>query len=278
MDAIPQLSLVIPAFNEADVIARAVIEAEQALAGMFDRFEILVVDDGSSDRTVAEVQRIQSVALHTRLIQHGVNGGYGAALRSGFEVASSELVAFTDADCQFDLRDLNEMVALTEQFPIVAGYRLNRQDAWRRRFLSRGYNLLARTLLDTRVRDIDCALKVFRREVLANLLPESRGFFVNTEMLMRSRQLGYEVIEMPVTHRPRLGGTSKVSLREVPRTMRTLLAFWWKNLGVRRSQPVTVLQARVATPAEDSLRDAAPPLSNSPARPVVPRERNREAA
>src|SRR5262249_16883457 len=105
-----------------------------------------------------------------------------------------------------------------------------RQDIWRRRFLSRGYNLLARTLLGTRVRDIDCALKVFRREVLPDLLPQSRGFFVNTEMLCRARQHGHEIAVVGVRHPPRFSGTSKVSLSDVPRTLRTLLPFWWSEV------------------------------------------------
>jgi glycosyltransferase involved in cell wall biosynthesis len=240
------LSLVIPAFNESAVIARAVGEAEAALTGHFASFEVLIVDDGSSDDTAAEVRRVQRGAPHTRLLQHDRNRGYGAALRTGFEAARFELVAFTDADCQFDLADLAKLTALAEEYPIVVGYRADRKDPARRKFLSWGYNVLARTLLGTRVRDVDCALKVFRRDVLAGLLPESRGFFVNTEMLTRARQLGLEVAEVPVTHRPRAGGASKVSLREVPRTAHTLLGFWWREV-VRGSKPA-VLQTRLPVP------------------------------
>jgi dolichol-phosphate mannosyltransferase len=239
----PDLSLVIPAFNEAAVIARAISEAERALALHFDRFEVLVVDDGSSDATTAVVERVLPDAPHTRLLRHATNRGYGAALRTGFEAASCELVAFTDADCQFDLTDLAALAALAADVPVVVGYRAHRKDPWRRRFLSRGYNLLARALCGTRVRDVDCALKVFHQEVIAGLLPESRGFFVNTEMMTRARQLGLSVAEAPVTHRPRAGGESKVSLREVPRTTRTLLRFWWREV-VRGAGPA-LLQARI---------------------------------
>jgi dolichol-phosphate mannosyltransferase len=240
------LSLVIPAYNEAAVIARAVAEAETALAGHFGRFEILVIDDGSADATAAEVLRVSEAAPHTRLLRHGTNRGYGAALRTGFEAANFELVAFTDADCQFDLTDLARLAARAADVPVVVGYRADRKDPWRRRFLSRGYNVMARALCGTRVRDVDCALKVFRREVLAGLLPESRGFFVNTEMMTRARQLGLEVAELPVAHRPRAGGASKVSLREVPRTAATLLRFWWREV-VRGPKPV-ILQARIPVP------------------------------
>src|SRR5262249_31760693 len=98
------------------------------------------------------------------------------------------------------------------------------------RFFSWGYNLLVRTLLGTRVRDCDCALKVFRKETLLELLPQTEGFFVNTEMLARANRLGYHVAEAPVRHRPRLAGTSKVSLWDIPRTLRILLPYWWSRV------------------------------------------------
>jgi dolichol-phosphate mannosyltransferase len=245
------LSLVIPAFNEAAVIAQAVREAEAALATRFRNFEILVVDDGSSDATASIVEGVLGDAPHTRLLRHDGNKGYGAALRTGFEAARFPLVAFTDADCQFELSELTTLAALAEEYPIVSGYRLDRKDVWKRRFFSWGYNRMARTLLGTRVRDVDCALKVFRREALAQLLPESRGFFVNTEMMTRARQLGFPLIEVPVTHRPRASGESKVSLREIPKTASRLLRFWWSNVVFGpKPVPVTpvVFQTRVVLP------------------------------
>ena len=276
----PALSLVIPAYNEAAVIARAVAEAEGALARHFDRFEIIVVDDGSADDTAAEVFRILPHAPHTRVVWHDANRGYGAALRTGFEAARFNLIAFTDADCQFDLTDLARLVPLAAEVPVVAGYRAARKDPRRRRFLSWGYNVLARALLGTRVRDVDCALKVFRRDALAGLLPESRGFFVNTEMLTRARQLGLEVAEVPVAHRPRAGGASKVSLREVPRTARTLLAFWWREV-VRGRTPVVmpaILEARVAVRQEAASPARGPAPSTLPGPQAVPPARRRAAA
>ncbi len=274
------ISLVLPAFNESAVIARAVSEAEAALALHFERFEILVVDDGSSDDTADEVGRVLGVAPHTRLLRHEDNRGYGAALRTGFEAARFGLVAFTDADCQFDLTELVKLARLATDVPVVVGYRARRQDPWRRRFLSWGYNTMARTLLGTRVRDVDCALKVFQREVLAGLMPESRGFFVNTEMMTLARRRGLEVAEVPVTHRPRAGGVSKVSLREVPRTARTLFAFWWREV-VRGSAPAVtpaVFQATLPTPIEAVAPETAPAPSSSLGRQAAPPARRRAAA
>jgi dolichol-phosphate mannosyltransferase len=231
------LSLIIPAYNEQATIRQAILEADQALAALVDEYEILIVDDGSRDDTAAIAARVAQRRDCVRLLRHSRNRGYGAALRTGFEAARFDRVAFTDADCQFHLADLVRLLPLTEQAHLAAGYRVRRQDPRLRRFLSWGYNLLVRCLLGTRVSDCDCALKVFRREALRRLLPETTGFFVNTEMLARARRLGYAVEEAGVRHRPRLGGASKVSLGDVPRTLAALLPFWWSQVWGRDEIP-----------------------------------------
>ena len=238
-----RVSLVIPAYNEEASILQALSEAEDALPQIADRFEILVVDDGSRDRTCQVVtEAARRACPHVRLLQHPENRGYGAALRTGFEAARFERIAFTDADCQFDLRDLGALLGLTRHAAIAAGYRVERKDVWQRRFFSWGYNQLIRLMLGTRLRDIDCALKVFRRDALAQILPEARGFFVNTEMVTRARRLGLEVAEIGVRHRPRFDGSSKVSLSDIPRTLGHLVPFWWHNMIWKKSQQPTLPQ------------------------------------
>ena len=222
-----RLSLVMPAFNEAAVVHQAVAEADEALAKLAVDYEVLVVDDGSSDGTADAVRKAVRGRPRVRLLQHDTNRGYGAALRTGFEAARFDRVAFTDADCQFHLSDLACLLPLTEDHPVAVGYRQQRQDSRWRCFISRSYNALVRLLLGTRVRDIYCALKVFRRDMLARLLPQARGFFVNTEMLARARQYGCRVAEAGVRHRFRANGCSKVSLADVPRVLGSLLPFWW---------------------------------------------------
>lgn len=228
------LSLVIPAYNEEAGIRQSVAEADDALAQLGLTYEIVVVDDGSNDGTAAAVEDIVRTRPCVRLVRHAVNRGYGAALRSGFAAARFDYVAFTDADSQFDLADLSRLLPLAEKNPLAVGYRIDRQDPWLRRFCSWGYNVLVRWLLGTRVRDCDCALKVFQRSALAGLLPQTPGFFVNTEMLTRARLLGYAVAEAGVRHRPRRHGTSKVSLADVPRTLHALIPFWWSEVMAPR--------------------------------------------
>lgn len=283
MDAIRntvRLSLVIPAFNEGGVIAQAICEAHAALQELLAEFEIIIVDDGSTDDTAQVVEQTIPRAPGTRLLRHGLNQGYGAALRSGFLASRHELVAFTDADCQFDLLELGKLVLLSRHYPIVVGCRVARKDPWLRRLLSRGYNRIARTLLGTRVRDVDCALKVFKREALLQLLPESQGFFVNTEMMSRAYRLGLTVAEVPVTHRPRANGSSKVSLWEVPRTLRAVVAFWLHEVVVHRHRrPITpaVFQSRVVVPEVHRSRAEPLPVSSRGLPTALP-VRHREAA
>lgn len=227
------LSLIVPAYNEEAGIRQALEEADDSLAELADAYEILVVDDGSRDATARLAAETACARPAVRLLRHEVNRGYGAALRTGFEAARFDRVAFTDADCQFYLADLAFLVPLTDRAPLAVGFRVGRQDTWLRRFFSWGYNALVRLLLGTRVRDCDCALKVFRKEALENLLPESSGFFVNAEMLARARKLGYRVAEAGVRHRPRLHGSSKVSLEDIPRTLSVLVPFWLSQVNFR---------------------------------------------
>src|SRR5260370_31242116 len=122
------LSLIIPAYNEEAGIRQAIEEADKALSNLTDRYEIIIVDDGSTDDTANIVS--EAAGGRTRLLQHDHNRGYSAALRTCFETARYDLVAFTDADCQFHLADLAGLLQLTEAYQLSVGYRVHRQDPW----------------------------------------------------------------------------------------------------------------------------------------------------
>ncbi len=248
MDDVCELTLILPAYNEECGIAQAIAEADDALGRLGVRHEIVVVDDGSSDQTSAVVQQAMRDRPSVRLARHEANRGYGAALRTGFAAARGERIAFTDADCQFHLDDLALLLPLTRQHALAVGYRADRQDPWLRKFYSRGYNLLARFLLGTAVRDIDCALKVFRRDALEKILPDAEGFFVNTEMLTKARQRHLSVAEVAVRHRPRQRGTSKVSILDIPRTLNALLPFWWMRVMFAGRPPAPSASEAISPP------------------------------
>jgi 4-amino-4-deoxy-L-arabinose transferase-like glycosyltransferase len=226
----PSISLVLPAFNEQAVIEQAVTEAVTALSQITDDFEVLVVDDGSIDATAEIVTRAAERFPQVRLLRQEKNLGYGAALRRGFSETTKELVGFTDADCQFDLTELDRLVFLARDYQIVCGYRIDRKDSWLRCTYSAGYNMLVRALLGTQVRDCDCALKLFHREALEKLPITGDGFLVNGEMLATARQQGISLVEVGVSHRPRAAGESKVSILHIPVVFAALIRFWWNRV------------------------------------------------
>ena len=221
------ISLILPAYNEQEVIAQAVREADEALSSLTGDYEILVVDDGSTDSTAETLDRLARQFGNLHVLRQPRNLGYGAALRRGFEAATKGLVGFTDADCQFDLSELERLAYLARDYDIVCGYRIDRQDPFLRCFYSNVYNMLVRALLGTRVRDCDCALKLFHRETLPLLPISTDGFLVNGEMLTAARQRDLSVVEGGVTHRPRAAGTSKVSITHIPVVLAALVRFWW---------------------------------------------------
>ena len=173
----------------------------------------------------------QLVAAHpnVRVVHHPQNRGYGAALRSGFEAARYPLVAFIDGDNQFDVRELSGLLAALDGCDMVSGYRITRRDPPIRRLNAFMYNWLARLLFAIPVRDVNCAFKVYRRELLDRVLPHLRstGALINVEMLARAGKLGARIREVGVQHYPReagnqTGGSPAVILR----AFRELFALW----------------------------------------------------
>ena len=177
------ISLVLPAKDEQEGLGQAITEVDRALRRITDDYEIIVVDDGSRDDTFAVAQNAAKAYAHVKVVRHETNQGYGAAIRTGFALATKQLVAFTDSDCQFDLRELDRFVFLAKDYDVVCGYRIDRQDTWLRCMYSKGYNALVRTLLGTGLRDIDCAMKLFRRSAVEKTKISTNGFLVNSELI-----------------------------------------------------------------------------------------------
>ncbi len=202
----PRLSLVFPVYDEERNLGPLLDQALALTPGVTSDFEIVVVDDGSRDASPHILAERRRADPRIRVLGHARNLGYGAALRAGLREARGELVFFSDADLQFDLAELAALLEHTDRFDIVAGYRSPRRDPPLRRLLAWGWGTLVRAIFDLRVRDIDCAFKVFRRDVIDAISIESLGAFVNTEILLRARRAGFRIHQVPVSHHPRLHG------------------------------------------------------------------------
>lgn len=198
------LSVVLPAFNESANIRAAVHSALDALDARRLHGEVIVVDDGSNDETHALAASVPDARV--RVLRHGRNAGYGAALRTGVGHARMEHIFFTDADLQFDLSELGRLEAWASGYDLVVGYRSPRADPLGRRMNAWAWNRLVDGLFDLGVRDIDCAFKVFHRSVFDRIEIQSVGAFINTEILVRARAMGMRIREVPVSHYPRRAG------------------------------------------------------------------------
>ena len=204
-----RLSVVLPAYNEEHNILEAVRRSAEVARRLCADFEVVVVDDGSTDRTAEMVLAAAGEGERIRLVRHDRNRGYGEALRTGFRAARLDLVFFTDADNQFDINELERFLPWIDKVDVVAGYRINRRDPWIRRLNAVTWNLLVRALFYVPVRDIDCAFKLFRRYVFDSLDLESVGAMVNTELMVKLGRSGAGVVEIGVTHYPRTSGRAR---------------------------------------------------------------------
>jgi len=205
-DARPSVSAVMPAFNEEANLGRSVAALDAALDRIAPQHEIIVVDDGSRDGTAAVLRGLRAERPCLRVVSHPTNLGYGAALRSGFAAARHDWVFFMDADNQFDPAELQSLVQRADGAEMVVGYRRVRRDPWIRRLNALAFFGLARLLFGYLARDVNCAFKLIRADLLRGLPLQSTGAFINAELLARARRHGAQVVEVPVHHFPRPAG------------------------------------------------------------------------
>lgn len=216
-------------YNEEGNIEQVVTSALAVLSEIADEYEVIVVDDGGRDRTGEIADRLAAANPRVRVVHHASNRGYGAALRSGFEAATQPLVAFVDGDNQFDLGELPLLIRAIDGADIVSGYRITRRDPAVRRLNAFLYNQASRLLFRIPIRDLNCAFKMYRRDLLDRLLPQLRstGALINVEMLTRARKLGAKVAEVGVHHYPReTGSPTGGSPAVIVRAFREMLELW----------------------------------------------------
>ena len=201
------ISVFFPCYNEQDNVESTTKQAISVLESLGADYEVIIVNDGSSDNTGQVAQRLASENDRVKVVNHSTNLGYGAALQSGFRAATKELVFYTDGDGQFDINELPPLLPLTEQFDIVSCYRLNREDNFTRKINAWCWTKLVCLLFKMKLRDIDCAFKLFKREIFDNIEMSSSGALIDTEILAKAIGKGYTITQKGVHHYPRTAGS-----------------------------------------------------------------------
>jgi glycosyltransferase involved in cell wall biosynthesis len=200
------ISAVLPAYNEEEVIGASVAAMVKTLESLGADYEVIVVNDGSRDRTAEILGRLGQENPRVRMVSHERNQGYGAALWTGFTSATKELVFLTDGDKQFDVDELTELLPLLDGADMAIGYRAPRADPLIRRLNGWGWNAIVTVLFGYTARDVDCAFKLFRRGILEHVEVHARGATFSAEFLIKASRLGYVIRERPVSHYPRPAG------------------------------------------------------------------------
>ena len=201
------ITVFFPFYNEQANVERVAQRAMEVLEGLDCDYEVIMVDDGSTDETGLIADRIAAEHERVRVIHHPRNLGYGSALQSGFRAAGKELVFYTDGDAQFDIAEMPALLPLMEDYDIVSCYRIDRKDSIVRAVGGRLWTRINGWLFSLRIRDVDCAFKLYKRKIFDDIEMESTGALIDTEILARAKRKGYRIAQQGVHHYPRTAGT-----------------------------------------------------------------------
>jgi glycosyltransferase involved in cell wall biosynthesis len=239
-DGLAVLTVFFPMWNEEDYIERAIMAAKEACESLISQgeindYELLIIDDKSTDRTPEIADRLARDDRHVRVVHHGVNRKLGGSLKTGFAEAKGDVVLYTDADLPFDMDELGKACRVMRHYDadLVSAYRFDRTgEGWVRVVYSFFYNLLVRSFFGVRVRDINFAFKLVRREVLEHCPLHSEGSFIDAELIIRAKKAGFNVVQFGVDYFPRTRGVSTLSS---PAVIVKILREMWQLSGELRS-------------------------------------------
>jgi len=244
------VSVFFPCYNEEANVENTTRAAVKACERLFDDYEIIIVNDGSRDRTGEIADRLAETLPHVRAVHNRPNRGYGGALQRGFREARKEYVFYTDGDGQFDFEELERILPLARQFDIVSAFRLNRRDPLLRKLNAKCWGTLVNLLFRLGVRDVDCAFKLYPRRLFDEIEMHSNGALIDTEILARARRRGYSIGQIGVHHYPRTAGVQTgANLRVILKAFRELFGL---QRDIRRSTP------RASRPAAEPVPARAP--------------------
>jgi len=232
------ITVFFPTYNEAEILPTLISQTVETVRGLVDDYEIIVVDDGSTDRTPALLDALRREYPMLRVIRHHQNLGYGAALQSGFQNATKELVFYTDGDGQYDVRDLRRFLSLlSPEVDVLQGYKANRADSKLRIIAGKLYGGFAKLLFRLRVKDVDCDFRLVRRKVVENMNLTCQSGAICVDLMSQIQHSGWRVLESPVKHYPRQHGRSQFFRPgPVARTLKDMFRLWLR-FGPLRANP-----------------------------------------
>lgn len=226
------LTVFFPCHNEEGNVERVTLEAILACQRFATDYEVIIVNDGSKDRTGEIADRLAAEHDCVRVIHNETNLGYGGALQAGYRAATKEYVFYTDGDGQFDLKEIDRVLVLRDKFDIVSAYRINRQDSTMRKLNAFCWGSLVNFLFNLRIKDVDCAFKLLPRRLFDQIDMHSTGALIDTEVLAKARRLEYSIGQVGVNHYPRTVGTqSGANIKVIFRAFRELFRLYRQIKG-----------------------------------------------
>lgn len=234
MGSINKISVFFPAYNEEENIENTVKKAVKVLNDKFDQWEIIIVNDGSTDSTGKIADKLSSKNKNISVIHHSPNRGYGGAFKSGLYAAKYPWITFTDADGQFDFSEITNFTARQKETnaDLVVGYYKKRQVKKSVILTSKMWEVLVYIMFGLHVRDIDCGFKLIKKEVVDKIpkLESERGAFISSEFLIKAKKAGAKIVEIPITHYPRAGGKpTGRNLNVILQSFKDLFTLWRKQ-------------------------------------------------
>jgi glycosyltransferase involved in cell wall biosynthesis len=232
----PGVSVFFPALNDSGTIASMVIRAVQAASALTPNYEVIVVNDGSTDATAAIVDELARTYPNVRAVHHPVNRGYGGALQSGFRTATKDLIFYTDGDAQYDPAELAVLWnRMTPDADLVNGYKIDRSDPLHRIIIGRLYHHIVSILFGLKVRDVDCDFRLMRRSIFDRVRLEKTSGVICLEMMKKIQDAGFRIVEVPVHHYHRAFGRSQFfNFRRIFKTAFDVMRLWFALVILRQ--------------------------------------------
>ena len=225
------LSIFMPVFNEGKIIGHTISELQNAIKDITEDYEILLINDGSTDDSREKILALAREDSRIRLIEHKQNSGYGAALRTGFLNAVGSIIFYTDADMPVDFREIKKVLPYMQDYDLTIGYRIDRHDKFRRYIYSKIYNFLLRVMLGVRVKDANFSFKFIRKEALERIILKAKTVFIDGELLAEAFRCNFKIKEIPLVYFPRTSGSSNFdTFKSALSTLKELIFYW---IGLR---------------------------------------------